>query len=120
MIMRPIPLAFCAAVVSVNAALAHAFLDHASPAVGSTVHGSPAELRLWFTEALEPTFSTVQLQDATGKPVATIAAVVDPANRNQRTLPMPKLEPGTFKVIWSVLSVDTHKTTGSFTFTVAP
>jgi methionine-rich copper-binding protein CopC len=44
---------------------AHAFLDHATPAVGSAIHGSPAEVRLWFTQGLEPAFSTVQVETVT-------------------------------------------------------
>ena len=46
------------------AAHAHAFLDHASPRVGSTVAIAPRELLLWFTEKLEPAFSTVEVRNA--------------------------------------------------------
>jgi methionine-rich copper-binding protein CopC len=35
-------------------ALAHAFLERADPRVGSTVRTPPAQVRLWFTEQLEP------------------------------------------------------------------
>lgn len=42
------------------AALAHAHLDHASPAVGSTVAQPPKDVFLWFTEALEAKFSTMR------------------------------------------------------------
>ena len=48
------------------AAQAHAFLDHASPKVGSTVASAPKELLLWFTEKLEPAFSTVEVRNAQG------------------------------------------------------
>ena len=30
------------------------------------------------------------------------------------------LAPGTYRVVWRVLSVDTHVTEGDFTFTVVP
>ena len=30
------------------------------------------------------------------------------------------LSPGTYKVIWRVLSVDTHRTQGNFSFRVGP
>jgi copper resistance protein C len=30
------------------------------------------------------------------------------------------LSPGSYKVVWRVLSVDTHTTEGSFSFSVAP
>ena len=50
-------------------AWAHAFLDHAEPKVGSTVTNSPAEIKIWFTQNLEPAFSTLEVQDAHGKEV---------------------------------------------------
>ena len=50
-------------------ASAHAFLDHADPRVGSTVAQSPAQVTVWFTEKLEPAFSTLKVQDASGKDV---------------------------------------------------
>ena len=103
-----------------SAALAHAFLDHAVPAVGSTVHQPPAEVRIWFTEELEPAFSTVKLADASGAAVATAAAHVDDASKSVLVLPLPALAPGSYRVMWRVLSVDTHVTEGSFRFQVAP
>jgi len=32
------------------------------------------------------------------------------------TVSLPKLKPGKYKVVWRVVSVDTHVTTGNFTF----
>ena len=98
---------------------AHAFLDRASPAVGSTVHTPPAEVRIQYTEALEPAYSTAQVQDASGATVSG-AAHVDPNERSVLIVPLGALKPGRYKVIWKVLSVDTHVTNGTFTFTVAP
>jgi copper resistance protein C len=43
---------------------AHAFLDHASPLVGSTVASAPHEVALTFTQNLESSFSSVQVTDA--------------------------------------------------------
>lgn len=101
-------------------ALAHAFLDHANPAVGSTVHGSPAELSLWFTQELEPAFSTVEVVDQSGREVDKHDKSVDPSDRTLLKVSLPTLPPGTYRVIWHVLSVDTHTTQGDFKFTVAP
>jgi methionine-rich copper-binding protein CopC len=59
-------------------AWAHAFLDHASPLVGSTVGAAPHEVSLWFTQNLEPAFSSAQVTDAKGARVdqgTTIVAV---------------------------------------------
>src|SRR5437868_14785755 len=71
---------------------AHAFLDHATPAVGSATHDSPAQVRLWFTEKLEPAFSTVQVQDRDGRRVDKQDKRVDPANPAllQVTLPQDR------------------------------
>jgi hypothetical protein len=54
-VMRGIMAALVAGVVAVSAvpaARAHAFLDHASPAVGSSVQTSPPKVTLWFTQDL--------------------------------------------------------------------
>ena len=49
-----------------TAAQAHAMLDHASPAVGSTVASSPGQVTLYFTQALEPKFSGAEVRNAAG------------------------------------------------------
>lgn len=99
---------------------AHARLDHASPAVGSTVTQAPAEVSLWFTEALEPKFSTIEVRDAQGRLVQSGSATLARDNTAQLRVPLKALAPGTYKVIWRVLSVDTHRTQGNFTFRVGP
>jgi len=98
---------------------AHARLDHASPAVGS-VGPAPKSVTLWFTESLEPAFSTIVVQNAQGAAVQSAKASVDPTDRRQLRVPLRTLPPGTYKVIWRVLSVDTHRTQGDFTFSVGP
>lgn len=101
------------------AAFAHAFLDHANPAVGSTVHGSPPELRLWYTQELEPAFSTVKVIDQSGAEVDKADPQVDPSDKTILKVSLKPLPPGTYQVVWRVLSVDTHVTDGNFKFTVA-
>ena len=101
-----------------SAAFAHAFLDHALPAVGSTVHEPPREVRLTFTERLEPAFSAVRVLDRDGKQVDT-GSHVDAADAAVLTASMPALPPGTYRVAWRVVSVDTHVTEGDYTFDVA-
>jgi len=104
----------------VPAAHAHAFLQRASPAVGSTVHQPPTELRLWFTEALEGAFSTVEVTDAAGASVVAGPAQLDPGDGQVMIVPLKPLAPGRYRVKWRALSVDTHTTTGGFGFEVAP
>ncbi len=53
--------------LAASAARAHAFLDHSSPAVGSTVPAAPASIDIWFTQELEPAFSIIEVKDASGR-----------------------------------------------------
>jgi methionine-rich copper-binding protein CopC len=102
------------------AAGAHAFLDKADPKVGSTVKVAPAELRLWFTEGVEPAFSSVQVLDAQGKRVDTAAVQVDAKDRKLLHVPLTKLGAGAYLAVWRIVSVDTHVSEGRFAFHVAP
>jgi methionine-rich copper-binding protein CopC len=97
------------------AAQAHAFLDHASPLVGSTVPAAPHEVVLTFTQNLEPAFSTAQVTDSSGARVDQGKAAV---SGNTMTIGLKALGSGSYKVHWHALSVDTHTTEGAFTFTV--
>jgi len=99
---------------------AHAFLDRADPRVGSTIRTPPAQVRLWFTENLEPAFSGVQVLNEAGQRVDKGDSQVDPSNLALLRISVQSLPPGTYKVIWRVLSVDSHVTEGDFTFRIAP
>jgi hypothetical protein len=101
------------------AARSHAFLDHASPAVGSTVRQPPGAISIWFTQELEPAFSTVTITDQGGQRVDGGDAKVDARDQTLLRASLKPLPPGTYKVTWHVVSVDTHMTEGTFTFRVA-
>jgi len=117
---RLVLLALALVLAGATLAIAHAFLERADPRVGSTVHTPPAQVRLWFTESLEPSFSSLQVVSETGQRVDKGDAQVDPAAPKQLRVSLPPLAAGTYKVRWRVLSVDTHVTEGTFSFTVAP
>ncbi len=116
--IRNLTLALVACAFTATAALAHAFLDHAVPSVGSTVSAAPHELELSFTENIVPAFSGVTISSAEGGPVATGKPT---ASANVLRVPLGHaLKPGVYVVHWHVVSVDTHHTSGSYKFTVAP
>lgn len=96
-------------------ASAHAMLDHAEPRVGNKVAATPREVTLWFTQKLEPAFSTITVTDAAGKRVDTGKTRV---SGSQMSVSLRPGESGTYHVNWHVLSVDSHTTDGSFTFQV--
>ncbi len=101
-------------------AFAHAHLRTASPAIGSTTQTAPTEVGLNFTEALEPQFSTIEVQDDHGQRVDTGDPHLAPGNPKHFSIALKPLAPGTYTVIWHATSVDSHKTDGRFRFTVAP
>ncbi|HEY1544296.1 MAG TPA: copper resistance protein CopC [Xanthobacteraceae bacterium] len=99
-------------------AVAHAFLDHASPRVGSTVTAAPNEVRLWFTQSLEPQFSGAILRSSTGAELGH--GTVIGGDAKQIVIHVHALPPGKYHVTWKALSVDTHRTEGNFSFEVKP
>jgi methionine-rich copper-binding protein CopC len=99
-------------------AWAHAFLDHADPKVGSTIADSPAVIKIWFTQNLEPVFASIRVQDAQGKQVDKKDAHLDYQDKTLVIVSLPNLPDGTYTVTWHVVSVDTHRTQGSFKFMI--
>jgi len=96
-------------------ASAHALLDHAEPRVGNTVATAPREVTLWFTQKLEPAFSSITVTNSAGQRVDTGKTRV---SGNQMSVSLRSGGAGTYRVNWRVLSVDTHRTDGNFTFRV--
>src|SRR5271156_5274614 len=80
-------------------AWAHAFLDHAEPKVGSTATNLPTEIKIWFTQELEPAFSTLEVQDAQGKEVDKKDAHLDDKDKTLFIVSLPILPSGTYTVI---------------------
>ena len=106
--------------LAASAAYAHAQLEKATPAVGGTV-ASPSEIRLKFSEGVEPRFSSIALSSEGGAAAPLGAPSVDPADNSVLIAKVAKtLAPGVYTVTWRAVSVDTHKTQGSFDFTVKP
>jgi methionine-rich copper-binding protein CopC len=99
-------------------AFAHAFLSHAEPPVGAELRASPPAVVISFTEAVEPSFSTIEVDGPGGKVATGTPTALNGGSRLSVTL--PKLLPGAYTVIWHATSVDTHKTEGKYSFTLMP
>jgi len=112
-LLRPI-LILVLSLASISLAQAHAFLDHADPKVGSTV-AAPTQVTVYMTEDLEAAFSKLKVLDAKGNEVDKKDLKI---SGSTMTVSVPPLAAGTYKVAWSAVAVDTHHTTGTFTFTV--
>jgi methionine-rich copper-binding protein CopC len=101
--------------LATNDATAHAFLDHAEPRVGNKVAAAPRQVTIWFTQKLEPAFSTITVTNSAGERVDTGKTRV---SGDQMSISLRS--GGAYHVTWRVLSVDTHTTDGNFTFQVGP
>ena len=115
---RGLFLALVAWVLGVGLALAHSGLQRAEPPVESTLKRPPKELKLYFSERLEPAYSKVRVEDGQGARVDRDDSRVDRSNPLLLRVTLPPLAPGTYTVIWRVLSVDSHITEGRFMFRV--
>jgi methionine-rich copper-binding protein CopC len=96
---------------------AHAFLQHADPGAGATLRASPRRIALTFSEKLEPVFSGVIVTDRSGRNVEAGAVLI---GGNSMVAALRSLPPGRYRVVWHVVSVDTHRTEGAYSFTVKP
>lgn len=98
---------------------AHANLARSEPAANSRLSAPPPEVRLFFTEPVEPRFSRITLRDAEGTAITLPAAEVNTANPYQLFTPVDDLPDGLYTVSWRVVSAaDGHTTEGSFAFGV--
>jgi methionine-rich copper-binding protein CopC len=103
----------------ISLAWAHAFIDHAEPAVGSKLALPPTAVKIWFTERLEPALSKIQVFDSQGGEVDKRDTKLDPTNRQLLIVSLTAIKAGKYRVSWRAVSVDTHVTNGSFEFEVA-
>ena len=109
-----------ATLVAATHAFAHAHLERANPPANSSVRNAPREIVIWFSENLERSFSSITVVDASGSRVDQGDSEVDSRNRKMMRVTLKPLVPGRYRVNWRVLSVDTHKTEGSYNFRVTP
>jgi len=76
--------------------------DHADPPVGATVATTPHDLMIWFTQGLEPAFSTVAVTDAGG---ARVDEGKPRISGNTMSVALTALSAGTYHVHWHAVSV---------------
>ncbi|MBT9470788.1 MAG: copper homeostasis periplasmic binding protein CopC [Phenylobacterium sp.] len=96
---------------------AHAHLVNATPAANATV-AAPKTITLHFSEKLEPKFSGVELMKADGSKVAIASSVPAKDRKAIKGAVAGKLSPGSYMVMWHVVSADGHRMKGDFSFTV--
>jgi methionine-rich copper-binding protein CopC len=111
--------AACAAAAAGSTAAAHAHLVTAHPAADSKT-AEVSEVRLVFSESIEPRLSTIRLENSEERTVTEPAAEVDSAQPRELAVHLfEKLPPGIYKVRWAVVAADGHRMSGSFAFLVS-
>ena len=109
----------CAALAfAAGAAWAHAFPDHSEPRVGSTVSSPPADIRIWFDGQIEPVFSTIRVENADKPRIDPGDGGGDPTDNRLLVVKLPPLPSGRYRVYWSVVARDGHRTEGDFPFRI--
>jgi methionine-rich copper-binding protein CopC len=101
------------------AAQAHPQPKTASPKPNAVLTDSPADIRIGFSEGLEVVFSGLEVDDPSGKPVASGPASLDPNDNKKLIVPLQtKLTPGLYTVKWHAVGTDTHHVTGHYSFQI--
>jgi methionine-rich copper-binding protein CopC len=115
-----VPWAFTLVAWALTASIAagHAVLQRAEPRVESTLKRAPDEVKLYFSERLEPAYSSVRVLNDQDVQVDRRDSRVDRSNPLLLRATLPPLPPGRYKVVWRVLSIDADVTEGIFTFRI--
>jgi len=105
------------------AAFAHAELVSATPAANRATHGV-TQITLTFSEAVAPRLSgaTVTMTGMPGMAGHQMAITDLRAAVNGKTLTLTSPKPlaaGTYRVDWHAVADDSHRETGSYSFTVS-
>lgn len=101
-------------------AWAHADLQRSTPSADATLGAAPSEVSLWFSERLELAFSSIAVTNAGGQRMDREDERIGDDDPGQLTVSLIPLGPGVYTVTWQVLSVDSHRISGEFSFTVQP
>jgi methionine-rich copper-binding protein CopC len=98
--------------------LAHAGYQDSDPQPGAVLQSAPAQVKMWFTEDLDPA-SSLTVQAADGTVVSNGPAQVSPDNTQLLIVSLKPIGNGTYTVLWhSVADDDKGVEEGQFKFQV--
>src|SRR5260221_12721374 len=120
-LLLALPLAIGLTLFFPAVASAHAILLRSNPAADSVLSIAPQQVHMWFSEALNPAFSTAVVINALNKRVDNQDAHVSPNDSTEMDLTLQSnLPPAVYIVVYRTDSaVDGHILRGSFIFSIA-
>jgi len=108
--------------ISTKPVEAHAGLKASEPAASAVLEDSPEQIRLMFGEAVEISFGSIRLFDANSRlivlPTPRHEVVNSTVNAQVVQVRVPELQPGSYLVVWRVVSTDSHPVQGAFAFQI--
>ena len=105
--------------LAVGPARAHAALVRSSPARRATIGRAPDRAQLWFSERLEPAYSSASVWSVDGRRVDRGDSRVEAEDPTQLSVGLPTLGPGGYTIRSRILSVDGHIAESTVPFSVA-
>ncbi|MBM3948255.1 MAG: c-type cytochrome [SAR202 cluster bacterium] len=100
-------------------ASAHANVARAEPPANSVLATAPTTVTIWFTEPVEPSFSSIRVLDSVGAQMDNGDSAVVADDPAALSVTLKPLADGTYTVVWrNVSTVDGHQVRGSYTFSV--
>jgi copper transport protein len=113
--------AICLLLAFPGVSLAHAILLRSDPAKDAVLPVAPDQVRMWFSEELNPALSTAVVVNGANTHVDMGDAHVSISDPTEMDVSLkPSLPPAAYVVIWRTDSTDDgHVLVGSFLFTVA-
>ena len=98
---------------------AHANLLRSQPGSNESLDVAPNRIIIWFTEPIEPNFSTINVLNHRGESVDLGNSLVDNNDPTILSVEVKPLDTGTYTVAWRNLStIDGHIVRGSYVFAV--
>ena len=104
--------------MAAGAALAHSFPQEQTPVAGQTLTTPPQAVTIKFDGPIEKVFARLEVLDSSGAN-HTIGGPIYGSDGVTLSIKVPPLKPGDYTVKWAVLGADTHRTQGSYNFTIA-
>jgi methionine-rich copper-binding protein CopC len=112
-------LALCAlALAAAPLAFAKTTLVASSPAKDQALEAPPIELRLTFSERVEPRTCRIKLVSGDGRNVDADRPHADRSDPNSLVASVPVLRKGSWRARWTAVGADGHKLRGDFSFSI--